>query len=68
MALCEFRSMLLGAELHILDNFFSLTEDSEIFECFTCLPSEECYLDLPDDLVTTTHWTWTTTIDNAFLF
>jgi len=44
--------MLLGAELHILDNFFSLTEDSEIFECFTCLPSEECYLDLPDDLVT----------------
>ena len=35
-----------------LDNFFSLTEDSEMLECITCLPSEECYLNLPDDLVT----------------
>jgi len=34
-----------------LDNFFSLIEDSEMRECFTCLPSEECYLNLPDDLV-----------------
>ncbi len=23
-----------------------------MLECFTCLPSEECYLNLPDDLVT----------------
>jgi hypothetical protein len=35
-----------------LDNFFSLTEDSEMLECFTCLPSEEYYLNLLDDLVT----------------
>jgi len=35
-----------------LENFFSLTEDSEMLKCFTCLPSEECYLNLPDDLVT----------------
>ncbi len=35
-----------------LDNFFLLTEDSEMLECFTCLPSEEFYLNLPDDLVT----------------
>jgi hypothetical protein len=35
-----------------LDNFFSLTEDSEMLKYFTCLPSEECYINLPDDLVT----------------
>ena len=35
-----------------LDNFFSFTEDSEMLECFACLPSEECYLNLPEDLVT----------------
>jgi len=23
-----------------------------MLECFTCLPSEECYLNLPEDLVT----------------
>ena len=23
-----------------------------MLECFACLPSEECYLNLPDDLVT----------------
>ena len=35
-----------------LDNFFLLTEDSKMLEFFTCLPSEEYYLNLPDDLVT----------------
>ena len=31
---------------------FLLREDSEMLECFTCLPLEECYLNLPEDLVT----------------
>jgi transposase InsO family protein len=35
-----------------LDNFYSLTDDSEMLQCFTCLPSEECYLNLPEDLIT----------------
>jgi hypothetical protein len=35
-----------------LDNFYSLTEDCEMLQCFTCLPSEECYLNLPEDLIT----------------
>jgi len=35
-----------------LDNFFSLTEDSEMLKCFTCLPSSEFYRNLPHDLVT----------------
>jgi len=42
-----------------LDNFFSLTGDSEMLECFTCLPSEECYINLPDDLVTENPLDWT---------
>jgi hypothetical protein len=35
-----------------LDNYFSWTDDKEILEYFTCLPAKECYLNLPDYLVT----------------
>ncbi len=35
-----------------LESFFSLADDCEMLQCFTCLPTEECYLNLPDDLVT----------------
>ena len=35
-----------------LDNYFSLTYDSKMLECFACLPNEECSLNLSDDLVT----------------
>jgi hypothetical protein len=35
-----------------LDNYFSWTDDKETLKCFACLPDEECYLNLPDDLVT----------------
>ena len=35
-----------------LDNYFSWTDDQEMLQCFTCLPDEECYLNLPGDLVT----------------
>jgi hypothetical protein len=34
-----------------LDNYFAWTDDIEMFECFKCLPDEECYLNLPDDMV-----------------
>jgi hypothetical protein len=27
--------------------------NKEMFECFTCLPDEECYLNLPDNMVDT---------------
>ncbi len=36
-----------------LDNYFSLVDNRENFECFKCLPDEECYLNLPDDMVDT---------------
>ena len=32
-----------------LDCHFSLTDDREMSECFTYLPAEECYLNLPDN-------------------
>ena len=35
-----------------LDNYFSWTDDQEMLQCFTCLPDKECYLNLPDDLIT----------------
>ncbi len=35
-----------------LDNYFSWTYDQEMLQCFTRLPDEECYLNLPDDLIT----------------
>jgi hypothetical protein len=34
-----------------LDNYFSWTDDREMFECFKCLPDKECYLNLPDNIV-----------------
>ncbi len=34
-----------------LDNYFSWTDDREMFECFKCLPDKECYLNLPDNMV-----------------
>ena len=34
-----------------LDNYFSWTDNREMFECFKCLPDEEFYLNLPDDMV-----------------
>ncbi len=36
-----------------LDNYFSWVDNREMFECFKCLPNEECYLNLPDDMVDT---------------
>ncbi len=33
------------------DNYFSWTNDREMLGCFTCLPDEECYFNLPDDMV-----------------
>ncbi len=36
-----------------LDNYFSWVDDREIFVCFKCLPGNECYLNLPDDMVDT---------------
>jgi hypothetical protein len=35
------------------DNYFPWVDDREMFECFKCLPDEECYLNLPDDMVDT---------------
>jgi hypothetical protein len=35
-----------------LDNYFSWIDDQEMLRCFTCLPDKECYLNLPDDLIT----------------
>ena len=35
-----------------LNNYFSWTDDKEMLKCFECLPDEECYLNLSDDLVT----------------
>jgi hypothetical protein len=35
-----------------LESFFSLADDRDMLQCFACLPTEECYLNLPDDLVT----------------
>jgi hypothetical protein len=37
-----------------LDNYFSWTEDREMFECFKFLPDKECYLNLPDNMVDST--------------
>ena len=34
-----------------LESFFSLADNCEMLKCFACLPTEECYLNLPDDLV-----------------
>ncbi len=34
------------------DNYFSWTDDREMCQCFKCLPNKECYLNLPDDLIT----------------
>ncbi len=34
-----------------LDNYFSWTDNREMFECFKCLPDKECYLNLPDNMV-----------------
>ncbi len=36
-----------------LDNYFSWVDNREMFECFKCLSDEECYLNLPDDMVDT---------------
>ncbi len=36
-----------------LNNYFSWVDDREMFECFKCLPDEECYLNLPDNMVDT---------------
>jgi hypothetical protein len=36
-----------------LDNYFSWVDDREMFECFKCLPDEEGYLNLPDNMVDT---------------
>jgi len=33
----------------LLDCHFSLTDDRKMSECFTYLPAEECYLNLPED-------------------
>ena len=35
-----------------LDNYFSWTDDQEMFQCFTRLPDKEYYLNLPGDLIT----------------
>ncbi len=35
-----------------LDNYFSWTDDPKMLQCFTYLPDKECYLNLPDDLIT----------------
>ena len=35
-----------------LESFFSSADNCEMLQFFTCLPTEECYLNLPDDLVT----------------
>ncbi len=35
-----------------LDNYFSWTDDQEMLQYFTHLPDEECYLNLPNDLIT----------------
>jgi hypothetical protein len=35
-----------------LDNYFSWTDGQEILQCFTRLPDEECYLNLPGDFST----------------
>jgi hypothetical protein len=34
-----------------LDNYFSWTDNSEMFECFKFLPDKECCLNLPDNMV-----------------
>jgi hypothetical protein len=36
-----------------LDNYFSWVDNREMVECFKCLPDEECYLNLLDDMVDT---------------
>jgi hypothetical protein len=36
-----------------IHNFFSCVDNREMFECFKCLPDEECYLNLPDNMVDT---------------
>jgi hypothetical protein len=36
-----------------LDNFFSWVDNREMFECFKCLSDEECYLNLPDNMIDT---------------
>jgi hypothetical protein len=36
-----------------LDNYFSWVDDREMFECLKCLPDDECYLNLPDNMVDT---------------
>jgi hypothetical protein len=41
-----------------LDNYFSWTDDKDMRKCFACLPDEECYLNLPDDLVTDNPLEW----------
>jgi hypothetical protein len=43
-----------NAEDTPLDNYISWTDDQEMLQCFTCLPDKdkECYLNLPDDLIT----------------
>ncbi len=35
----------------LLDNYFSWTDNREIFEHFKCLPDKECYLNLSADIV-----------------
>ncbi len=34
-----------------LDNYFSWIDDREMLNCFTCLPNEESYLNLPDNWI-----------------
>jgi hypothetical protein len=34
-----------------LDNYFSWTDDQKMLQCFTCLPDEDCYLNLLGDLI-----------------
>ena len=46
------RALLESDEDVPLESFFSLADNCEMLQCFTCSPTEECYLNLPDDLVT----------------
>ena len=44
-----------------LDNFFSLTEESEMLECFTCLDHQRNVIStFQMTWLQTTHWTWKT--------
>ena len=36
---------------NLLENYFSWTDDRELLDCFMNLPKEECFLNLPVDMV-----------------